>query len=123
MYMEIIFILLSEVRKPCFQLEKPNPKEKIDFKNIASDINDPNSVFCTSDLSNSKMASYLHVFMLIQLKVMTNNFSSCNFLGEGEFGSVYKAFADDKYRPGLDEHRLLVYDHIARGSLENHKHI
>ncbi|GER53560.1 protein kinase superfamily protein [Striga asiatica] len=130
-----------------------------------SDISDPSSAFCASDLSNSKLASSLHIFTLLELKLMTNEFSSCNFLGEGGFGPVYKGFADDKCRPGMmaqpiavklldsggdqgprewlteivllgqlrhpnlvkligycceDEHRLLVYEYIARGSLENH---
>ncbi|KAL0415039.1 UNVERIFIED_CONTAM: Serine/threonine-protein kinase RIPK [Sesamum latifolium] len=130
-----------------------------------SDISDPGSSFCASDLSNSKFASNLHIFTLAELKVITSNFSSSNFLGEGGFGPVYKGFVDDKCRPGLeaqpvavklldhtgdqghrewltevvllgqlrhpnlvkligycceDEHRLLVYEYMARGNLENH---
>ncbi|KAI3455628.1 hypothetical protein Pfo_012291 [Paulownia fortunei] len=130
-----------------------------------SDISDPGSSLCASDLSNSKFASNLHIFTLTELKVITNDFSSSNFLGEGGFGPVHKGFVDDKCRPGLqaqpvavkllnldgdqghrewltevvllgqlrhphlvkligycceDEHRLLVYEYIARGNLENH---
>ncbi|KAL0410414.1 UNVERIFIED_CONTAM: Serine/threonine-protein kinase RIPK [Sesamum latifolium] len=100
----------------------------------------------------------------VELKVITQHFSSCNFLGEGGFGPVHKGFIDDKLRPGLkaqpvavklldldgsqghrewlteviflgqlrhahlvkligycceEEHRLLVYEYMPRGSLEN----
>ncbi|KAI4325413.1 hypothetical protein MLD38_030816 [Melastoma candidum] len=116
------------------------------------------------DLSVSLAGSRLHVFTLLELKVITQNFSSSNFLGEGGFGPVHKGFIDDKLRPGLkpqpvavklldpdgsqghrewlaeivflgqlrhpnlvkligyccvDEHRLLVYEYMPRGSLEN----
>ncbi|XP_057788941.1 serine/threonine-protein kinase RIPK-like [Salvia miltiorrhiza] len=36
-----------------------------------------------------------------ELKVITQNFSSSNFLGESGFGPVYKGFIDDKMRPWL----------------------
>ncbi|KAK4479537.1 hypothetical protein RD792_015054 [Penstemon davidsonii] len=126
-----------------------------------SDISDPGS----SDFSNSWFASNLHIFTLKELKVITNDFSSSNLLGEGGFGPVHKGFVDDKCRPGLkaqpvavkmldldgdqghrewltevvflgqlrhphlvkligycceDEHRVLVYEYMARGNLENH---
>lgn len=130
-----------------------------------SDISDPGSPLCLSDLSNSKFASNLHIFTLSELKLITSDFSSTNFLGEGGFGPVHKGFVDDKCRPGLDpqpvavkhldldgdqghrewltevvllgqlrhphlvkligyccedEHRLLVYEYMTRGNLENH---
>ncbi|XP_057786735.1 serine/threonine-protein kinase RIPK-like [Salvia miltiorrhiza] len=130
-----------------------------------SDISDPGSPLCLSDLSNSKFASNLHIFTLSELKIMTSDFSAVNFLGEGGFGPVYKGFVDPKCRPGLhpqpvavklldpdgdqghrewltevvllgqlkhphlvkligycceDEHRLLVYEYMARGNLDNH---
>ncbi|KAL1538103.1 non-specific serine/threonine protein kinase [Salvia divinorum] len=129
------------------------------------DISDPASPLCLSDLSNSKLSSNLHVFTHSELKLITSDFSSVNFLGEGGFGPVHKGFVDDKCRPGLapqpvavklldpdgdqghrewltevvflgqlkhphlvklvgycceDEHRLLVYEYMARGNLENH---
>ncbi|KAI7740351.1 hypothetical protein M8C21_009424, partial [Ambrosia artemisiifolia] len=116
------------------------------------------------ELSNSLAGSNLYVFTLPELKVITQSFSSTNFLGEGGFGPVHKGFIDDKLRPGLkaqpvavkllnldggqghrewltevvflgqlrhphlvkligycfeDEHRLLVYEYMPRGSLEN----
>ncbi|PSS15461.1 Serine/threonine-protein kinase [Actinidia chinensis var. chinensis] len=118
----------------------------------------------SEDLSTSLAGSNLHVFTLAELAVITQHFSSSNFLGEGGFGPVHKGFIDDKLRPGLkaqpvavklldleglqghrewlteviflgqlrhphlvkligycceDEHRLLVYEYMPRGSLEN----
>lgn len=118
----------------------------------------------SEDLSNSLAGSNIHIFTLQELKVITQNFSTSNFLGEGGFGPVHKGFIDDKLRPGLkaqpvavklldldgsqghrewlteviflgqlrhsnlvkligycceDEHRLLVYEYMPRGSLEN----
>jgi serine/threonine protein kinase len=117
------------------------------------------------DLSSISLAgSNLFVFTLQELKVITQSFSSSNFLGEGGFGPVHKGFIDDKLRPGLkaqpvavklldlegvqghkewlteviflgqlrhphlvkligycceEEQRLLVYEYMPRGSLEN----
>ncbi|PSS07313.1 Receptor-like protein kinase [Actinidia chinensis var. chinensis] len=129
-----------------------------------SDLSNPGSPLSVNDFSNSVIGSNLHVFTLSELKVIAQNFSSSNYLGEGGFGPVHKGFIDDKTRPGLeaqpvavklldldgsqghkewlteviflgqlrhphlvkligycceDEHRLLVYEYMARGNLEN----
>ncbi|CAN6541262.1 unnamed protein product [Malus baccata var. baccata] len=128
-----------------------------------TDLSNPSTTF-SEDLSISLAGSNLHIFTLGELKVITQSFSSSNFLGEGGFGPVHKGFIDDKLRPGLaaqpvavklldldgtqghrewltevvflgqlrhphlvkligycceDEHRLLVYEYMPRGSLEN----
>lgn len=139
-------------------------KQNSDKRLSLSDISDSGSLLSASDLSNSLIGSNLHIFTLTELKLITNDFSSSNFLGEGGFGPVHKGFIDDKFRPGLkaqpvavklldldgtqghrewltevillgqlrhphlvkligycceDEHRLLVYEYMARGNLEN----
>ncbi|XP_042022684.1 serine/threonine-protein kinase RIPK-like [Salvia splendens] len=66
-----------------------------------SDISEPSSPLCLTDLSNPKIASNLHIFTHSELKLMTCDFSSVRFLGEGGFGPVHKGFLDDKCRPGL----------------------
>ncbi|KAG4970241.1 hypothetical protein JHK85_036662 [Glycine max] len=128
-----------------------------------TDLSFPGSTL-SEDLSVSLVGSNLHVFSLSELKIITQSFSSSNFLGEGGFGPVHKGFIDDKLRPGLEaqpvavklldldgsqghkewltevvflgqlrhphlvkligycceeEHRLLVYEYLPRGSLEN----
>ncbi|KAL0319444.1 UNVERIFIED_CONTAM: Serine/threonine-protein kinase RIPK [Sesamum angustifolium] len=116
------------------QVSKQNSTSRISL----SDISDPGSSFCASDLSNSKFASNLHIFTLAELKVITSNFSSSNFLGEGGFGPVHKGHREwltevvllgQLRHPNLvkligycceEEHRLLVYEYMARGNLENH---
>ncbi|KAK6126748.1 hypothetical protein DH2020_039519 [Rehmannia glutinosa] len=132
------------------------------FRRIS--LSDLSSSTLSEDLSVSLAGSNLHVFTLQELKVITQNFSSSNFLGEGGFGPVHKGFIDDRMRPGLkaqpvavklldldgsqghrewlteviflgqlrhahlvkligycceEEHRLLVYEYMPRGSLEN----
>ncbi|XP_057538789.1 serine/threonine-protein kinase RIPK-like [Amaranthus tricolor] len=127
-------------------------------------LSDPNSLTLSEDLSISLAGSNIHVFNLNELRLITQNFSSSNFLGEGGFGPVHKGFIDDKIRVGLkaqpvavkildldgsqghrewlaevillgqlrhphlvkligycceDEHRVLVYEYMPRGSLEN----
>ncbi|KAK6944733.1 Serine-threonine/tyrosine-protein kinase, catalytic domain [Dillenia turbinata] len=128
-----------------------------------SDWSNPGSLTLSEDLSLS-LGSHIHSFTIAELRVITQNFATSNFLGEGGFGPVYKGFIDDKLRPGLqaqpmavklldldgtqghrewlteviflgqlrhphlvkligysceDEHRLLVYEYMPRGSLEN----
>lgn len=129
-----------------------------------TDLSFPSATTLSEDLSVSLAGSNLHVFTLAELKIITQTFSSSNFLGEGGFGPVHKGFIDDKLRPGLEaqpvavklldldgtqghkewltevvflgqlrhphlvkligycceeEHRLLVYEYLPRGSLEN----
>lgn len=154
----------------CCKVENPKAKAKeikletkqTSFHRIS--ISDFSSSTISEDLSISLAGSNLHVFTLQELKVITQNFSSSNLLGEGGFGPVHKGFIDDKLRPGLkaqpvavklldldgtqghrewltevrflgqlrhphlvkligycceEEHRLLVYEYMPRGSLEN----
>lgn len=150
----------STSAKPSTQLPTQNSFQRLSL----SDLSNPGSPLSVSDISNSRIGSNLHVFALTELQVITHNFSSSNFLGEGGFGPVYKGFIDDKVRPGLeaqpvavkvldlqghqghqewlaeviflgqlrhphlvkligycceDAHRLLVYEYMARGNLEN----
>ena len=91
----------------CYKSEVPSSKTKKvcskqnSFQRISlSDLSNPNSIF-SEDISISLAGSNVHAFTLMELKVITQNFSSTNFLGEGGFGPVHKGFIDDKLRPGL----------------------
>ncbi|KAG5547041.1 hypothetical protein RHGRI_012916 [Rhododendron griersonianum] len=153
----------------CVSDQNPSPKPKkpavskqASFQRLSA--SDLSSSTLSEDLSISLAGSDLHVFTVGELKVITQSFSSSNFLGEGGFGPVHKGFIDDKLRPGLkaqpvavklldlegmqghrewlteviflgqlrhphlvkligycceDEQRLLVYEYMPRGSLEN----
>ncbi|KAK4747002.1 hypothetical protein SAY87_026039 [Trapa incisa] len=146
------------------------PKKQVakqpSFQRISiSDLSNPSSITTLSeDLSVSLVGSNLFKFNIQEIKVITQSFSSSNFLGEGGFGPVHKGFIDDKLRPGLkaqpvavklldleglqghrewlteviflgqlrhphlvkligycceEDHRMLVYEYMPRGSLEN----
>ncbi|XP_022756421.1 serine/threonine-protein kinase RIPK-like [Durio zibethinus] len=170
--MTVIKITWRSIIPCCFSkgAVKPEAKPKKEVAKQSSftrlamlDLSYPSSML-SEDLSTSLAGSNLHVFTLGELKVITQSFSSANFLGEGGFGPVHKGFIDDKLRPGLkvqpvavklldleglqghrewlteviflaqlrhphlvkligycceDEHRLLVYEYMPRGSLEN----
>lgn len=72
-----------------------------------TDLSFPGSTL-SEDLSISLVGSNLHVFSLAELKIITQSFSSSNFLGEGGFGPVHKGFIDDKLRPGLEPQPVAV---------------
>ncbi|KAK6147611.1 hypothetical protein DH2020_018523 [Rehmannia glutinosa] len=150
--------------KPPQQSQRGGQPSHFLFNKFRISLSDLSSSTLSEDLSISLAGSNLHVFTLQELKVITQNFSSSNFLGEGGFGPVHKGFIDDKLRPGLkaqpvavklldldgtqghrewlteviflgqlrhahlvkligycceEEHRLLVYEYMPRGSLEN----
>ncbi|KAJ9183740.1 hypothetical protein P3X46_007552 [Hevea brasiliensis] len=153
----------QEKEKPSSSKPKKEVTKQTSFQRISlSDLSNPSSL--SEDLSISLAGSNLHVFTLAELKVITQGFSSSNFIGEGGFGPVHKGFIDDKVKPGLEaqpvavklldleglqghrewlteviflgqlrhphlvkligycceeEHRLLVYEYMPRGSLEN----
>ncbi|KAF3439690.1 hypothetical protein FNV43_RR17968 [Rhamnella rubrinervis] len=153
----------AECQTPPTKPKKLVTKQSSFQRLSVSDLSHPGSTL-SEDLSISLAGSNIHVFTLAELKVITQNFSSTNFLGEGGFGPVHKGFIADKLRPGLeaqpvavklldldgtqghrewlteviflgqlrhphlvkligycceDEHRLLVYEYMPRGSLEN----
>ncbi|KAF6162447.1 hypothetical protein GIB67_017335 [Kingdonia uniflora] len=145
--------------------KKPIIKQNSFQRVSLSDISNPSTTISMDDLSISLVGSNLHVFTLLELRTITQSFSSSNFIGEGGFGPVHKGFIDDKMRPGLEaqplavklldldgcqghrewlteviflgqlrhshlvkligycyenDQRLLVYEYMPRGSLENH---
>ncbi|KAM6599912.1 hypothetical protein CsatA_019521 [Cannabis sativa] len=72
-----------------------------------SDLSNPSSTL-SEDLSISLAGSNLYAFTFAELKVITQSFSSSNFIGEGGFGPVHKGFLDDKIRPGLKAQSVAV---------------
>lgn len=91
----------------------PAPAKQISFHNnnnrvSVSDLSSSTTLSLSEDISNSLAGSNLHIFTLQELKVITQNFSSSNFLGEGGFGPVHKGFIDDKLRPGLKAQPVAV---------------
>lgn len=98
----------------CYKPEPSKPKKKVakqsSFQRISVlDLSNPSSITTLSeDLSVSLAGSNLHAFNLQELKVITQSFSSSNFLGEGGFGPVYKGFIDDRLRPGLKAQPVAV---------------
>ncbi|KAL9269981.1 Serine/threonine-protein kinase RIPK-like protein [Drosera capensis] len=85
-----------------------------------SDISNPGSEFSLSDLSSSLVGSNAHTFSHEELRTVTNNFSSVNFLGEGGFGAVYKGFIHEGLRTGLDAQVVAVKVLNLEGS-QGHK--
>lgn len=100
----------------CYGHDADKSKSKQLPKKIASNptsfhrlsLTDLSSSTLSEDLSLSLAGSNTHLFTLQELKVITQNFSSSNFLGEGGFGPVHKGFIDDKLRPGLKAQPVAV---------------
>ncbi|KAF5956448.1 hypothetical protein HYC85_003673 [Camellia sinensis] len=98
----------------CYMTENPSPKptkkaivsKQSSFQRIS--MTDLSSSTLSEDLSVSLAGSNLYVFTVAELRVITQNFSQSNFLGEGGFGPVHKGFIDDKLRPGLKAQPVAV---------------
>ena len=109
-------ITLKNFLPGCFKSKNPPsepknlPSKQSSFQRISlSDLSNSSfSVSVMSDISNSFVGSNIHVFTLKELKVITQDYSRINFLGEGGFGPVYKGFIDDKLRPGLEAQPVAV---------------
>lgn len=93
----------SEVMKVVQAEKPPNSCQRIS----RVDFSNPNSTL-SEDLSISLAGSDIHVFALAELKLISQNFSSSNFLGEGGFGPVYKGFVDGNLRPGLSPQPVAI---------------
>ncbi|TKY72871.1 Serine/threonine-protein kinase [Spatholobus suberectus] len=171
--MTLMKMIWKSIFPGCYKGEYPSPKPKkvvatkpnSSHRISVTDLSNYPSTTFSEDLSISLAGTNLHVFTLAELKIITQQFSSSNFLGEGGFGPVHKGFIDDKLRHGLkaqpvavklldldgsqghkewltevvflgqlrhphlvkligycceEEHRLLAYEYLPRGSLENH---
>jgi hypothetical protein len=74
------------------------------------------------DLSRTLETTSLHAFTLDELKAVTRNFSTTNFLGEGGFGPVYKGSIDGKLRPGLAAQQVAVkYLDLDSDGVQGHR--
>lgn len=89
--------------KPTKQVTKQTSFQRL----YVSDVSNPSLTF-SEDLSASLAGSNLYTFTLQEMKLITQNFASSNFIGEGGFGPVHKGFIDDKLRPGLKAQPVAV---------------
>lgn len=104
-----------------FVKSKKQVKKQTSFQRLTLlDFDDPSSPLSADELSNSFIGSSLINFTFTDLREVTHNFSSANFLGEGGFGPVYKGFVDDKVRPGLKA-QVVAVKVLDTDGLQGHK--
>lgn len=60
-------------------------------------------------------------FTVEELKLITNNFSSCNYLGKGGFGPVYKGFIDDRISTSGAAHQTVAVKLLDLNSRQGHR--
>ncbi|GAB2216755.1 hypothetical protein Droror1_Dr00024534 [Drosera rotundifolia] len=99
-----LFRLKSKAQEIPKRFELKSSPQRISL----SDICNLGSEFSLSDLSSSLMGSNAHAFSHEELRTVTNNFSSLNFLGEGGFEVIYKGFIYEGLRAGLDAQVVAV---------------
>ncbi|KAF1002255.1 hypothetical protein AG4045_001454 [Apium graveolens] len=83
------------------------------------DINrsEPSTFFAKTGLPSSLIGwKNIQNFTVDELKLITNNFSSCNFIGKGGFGPVYKGVIDDRISPGVAAHQTVAVKPLLRDS-------
>ncbi|KAI3766401.1 hypothetical protein L2E82_16458 [Cichorium intybus] len=87
---------------PRVVVPKPGSSQRLSISDVSS------SLSVINGLSNSIIGWDLHEFTLAELTMITHDFASSNYLGEGGFGTVHKGFIDDKIRPGLEAQPVAV---------------
>lgn len=102
------------------ETKKPRPIPKSPQRLSYYDISNSGTPLSPEDLSLSLPGSNLHVFTLAELKAVTRNFSTTNFIGSGGFGPVFKGYVDDKLRPGLKAQHVAVKSLDLEG-LQGHR--
>ncbi|KAJ9568494.1 hypothetical protein OSB04_004460 [Centaurea solstitialis] len=93
-------------KTPTFDHQILVPKTGLSQRLSISDVSSSLSVI--NGLSNSIVGWNLHEFTLAELTMITHDFASSNYLGEGGFGPVHKGFIDDKTKPGLEAQPVAV---------------
>lgn len=73
------------------------------------------------DLRRSVAANPLIVFTFDELKAITDNFRQDHMLGGGGFGSVYKGFATEELKKGLQPIPVAVKVHGGDNSYQGHR--
>ncbi|RRT50832.1 hypothetical protein B296_00033380 [Ensete ventricosum] len=102
------------------ETKKPRPSRESPQRLSYYDISNSGTPLSPEDLSLSLPGSNLHVFTLAELKAVTRNFSTTNFIGSGGFGPVFKGYVDDKLRPGLKAQHVAVKSLDLEG-LQGHR--
>ncbi|KAM0031936.1 putative protein kinase RLK-Pelle-RLCK-VIIa-2 family [Helianthus debilis subsp. tardiflorus] len=88
-------------KTPTFDPQTFVSKSGLSQRLSISDVSSSLSVI--NGLSNSVVGWNLQEFTFAELTMITHDFASTNYLGEGGFGTVHKGFIDDKLRPGVVE--------------------
>ncbi|CAH1422846.1 unnamed protein product [Lactuca virosa] len=83
-------------------VSKTGTSQRLSISDVSS------SLSIINGLSNSIVGWDLHEFTMAELTMITHDFASSNYLGEGGFGTVHKGFIDDKLRPGLEAQPVAV---------------
>ncbi|XP_076936123.1 EPD1-interacting receptor-like cytoplasmic serine/threonine-protein kinase [Bidens hawaiensis] len=99
-------ILFSCFMKPAIDPEIPVSKLGSSQRLSTNDVS--TSLSMINGLSNSIVGWDVHEFTFDQLSMITHDFASSDYLGEGGFGTVHKGFIDDKLRPGLEAQPVAV---------------
>ncbi|KAF5737327.1 serine/threonine-protein kinase [Tripterygium wilfordii] len=116
-----------------------NPSSEKKHSRSVSDLSDPSTPRKFEDASkNAVLYTHVIAFSLYELETITKSFLSDYVLGEGGFGTVYKGYIDANTEVNFlgqlrhlnlvkligycceEDHRLLVYEFMFCGSLENH---
>lgn len=87
---------------PQILVSKTGLSQRLSISDVSS------SLSIINGLSNSIVGWNLHEFTLAELTMITHDFASSNYLGEGGFGPVHKGFIDDKTKPGLEAQPVAV---------------
>ncbi|XP_012572015.1 receptor-like cytoplasmic kinase 176 isoform X2 [Cicer arietinum] len=102
---------------------KVGRKEEDVSSGLSSKLSSSSMLLTSRSEGEILQSNSLKCFTFNEVRTATRNFRPDSVVGEGGFGSVFKGWIDERTLAPTkpeDDYRILVYEFLPKGSLDNH---